>query len=67
MSLTPRPSATALGAEVGAGFRAGASKEIPTSLRLVLFALVWSAYWSRSVRVRATFGSGALDRGYIVT
>jgi hypothetical protein len=32
------------------------------NLRLALWALIWSLYWIRSKRVRATFGHAALDR-----
>ena len=32
------------------------------NLRLAFWALIWSLYWMRSKRVRATFGHAALDR-----
>jgi len=53
------------GAEITATFRLGASNALTSNLRGIAFSLIWGAYWTRSVRVRATFGSGGLDRGVV--
>ena len=51
---------------VGAKALAGTgSTEIASEVRLLIVGLIWLAYWSKSQRVRETFGAAALDRAVI--
>lgn len=50
-----------MGSALGADWRKATDSAMLLNLRLALFVVIWIGYWSRSERVRQTFGRLALD------
>ena len=61
-SSTRRFMGAALASEEGSEAESGVWVAMIANARLIVWALIWSLYWVRSIRVKQTFGRTALER-----